>query len=63
MNLEELFSPQNLLESEEEFNDFLEVESTVQDLECFLRVCEEEELYERCSKINKKILENKKISK
>lgn len=57
MKLEELISPTDLFESEEEFTDFLEVESTVEDLECFLKVCEEEELYEYCYKIQKKKLQ------
>lgn len=57
MKLEELISSTDLFESEEEFTDFLEVESTVEDLECFLKVYEEEELYEYCSKIQKKKLQ------
>ena len=56
MELEELIFPSELFESEKEFIDFLEIESTVEGLECFLKVCEEEELYEYCSKIQKKKL-------
>jgi hypothetical protein len=56
-DLEDILAPSNLFKSEEEFIDFLEIESTVEDLEYFLKACEEEELYEYCSKIQKKKLQ------
>lgn len=52
-----IISPSNLFSSKEEVIDFLNIESTVEDLEAFLKVCEEEELYEYCSLIKNKINE------
>jgi len=50
-----MISPSNLFSSKEEVMDFLKIESTIKDLESFLKVCEEEELYEYCSLIKNKI--------
>lgn len=55
-----LISPSNLFSSKEEVIDFLNIESTIEDLEEFLKACEEEELYEYCSLIRDKINEKPK---
>lgn len=52
-----IISPSNLFSSKEEVLDFLKIESTIEDLESFLKVCEEEELYEYCLLIKNKIHE------
>lgn len=54
--IKQLLSPSNLFKSIEEVKDFLEISATVKDLQCFLDVCEEEELYEYCLIINNKII-------
>lgn len=55
--IKQLLSPSNLFKSIEEVKDFLEISATVKDLQCFLDVCIDEELYEYCSIINNKINE------
>jgi len=55
--IKQLISPSHLFKNIEEAKEFLEISATVRDLECFLEVCEEEELYEYCSIINDKINE------
>ena len=55
----DIISPSNLFSSKEEVTNFLNIESSVKDLECFLKACEEEELYEYCSLIKNKINEIK----
>ena len=52
-----ILSPSNLFNGLEEVRDFLEISATMKDLECFLDVCLEEELYEYCQLINNKINE------
>ena len=53
--IHQLISPSHLFKSLEEAKEFLEISATVRDLECFLEVCEEEEQYEICGMIQKKI--------
>lgn len=53
--IHQLISPSHLFKSLEEAKEFLEISATVRDLECFLEVCEQEELYEYCGMIQKKI--------
>lgn len=53
--INQLISPSHLFKSLEEAKEFLEISATVRDLECFLEVCEEEEQYEICGLIQKKI--------
>jgi len=55
-----LISPSNLFSSKEEVIVFLNIESTVEDLDAFLKACEDEELYEYCSLIRDKINEKPK---
>jgi len=55
IKLKDIISPSNLFENEQEVIDFLEIPSTKEDLLSFLKVCEEEELYEYCSLIKNKI--------
>lgn len=55
--IKQLLSPSNLFKSLKEVKEFLEISATVKDLQCFLEVCLEEELYEYCSIINNKINE------
>jgi hypothetical protein len=58
MNEEEyndLISPKKLFESDKELDDFLEIDASIDDLESFLKICEKDEMYEYCSKIQKKI--------
>lgn len=55
--IKQLLSLSNLFKSINEVGEFLEISATVKDLQCFLNVCEEEELYEYCSIINNKINE------
>ena len=59
LNYDEMISPGNLLKTQQEFNSFLNVPASKEDLQCFLKVCEEQELYEWCTDINNKI--NEKI--
>ena len=59
LNYDEMISPGNLLKTQQEFNTFLNVPASEEDLKCFLKVCEEQELYEWCIDINNKI--NEKI--
>ena len=53
--IHQLISPSHLFKNIEEAKEFLEISATVRDLECFLEVCEQEELYEYCGMIQKKI--------
>lgn len=53
--IHQLISPSHLFKSLEEAKEFLEISATVRDLECFLEVCEQEEQYEICGMIQKKI--------
>ena len=50
-------SPSNIFKTTGEVKTFLTIKSTKEDLKCFLKVCEEEELYEYCMLINDKINE------
>jgi hypothetical protein len=54
-----LISPSNLFSSEKEVMDFLNIESTVEDLKAFLLACEQEELYEYCLLIKNKLNESR----
>lgn len=56
----DIISPENLLKTEQDFDTFINEPSTVEDLESFLKVCEEQELYNWCSKIKLKINEKNK---
>ena len=53
--INQLISPSHLFKSLEEAKEFLEISATVRDLECFLEVCEQEELYEYCGMIQNHI--------
>ena len=48
---------ENLLQTQEEFNTFINVPSTVDELKSFLQVCEDNQLYEWCIDIKNKINE------
>lgn len=55
MQYEELIDPRNLFSSLQEVREFCDVAEAVEDLQAFLTVCEELELYEYCSIIRQKI--------
>lgn len=60
-DLEEIYQvllehPDKLLSSEEEFNEFLNLPASKEDLICFKNVCLKNELYEWAAKIHRKIL-------
>lgn len=56
-NYDHIINPYNLLQTEEEFSKFLNVPATKEELISFLRICEENDLYEWCIDINNKINE------
>ena len=60
--INELLDPEELFDSVLEVQDFLEIEATEKDLESFLKVCEDKELYTYCRMIDNKI-NNKKLKK
>ena len=51
----EMISPSNLFKSEQEVITFVEIPCTVEDLNLFLKKCEEEELYEYCIVVQNKL--------
>ena len=55
MIINELISPSKLFKNLKEVNDFINIPCKKIDLECFLKICEEEELYEYCIIIKEKI--------
>ena len=57
-----LINPLNLFNNLEEVSEFVEIESTLEDLYCFLKVCEENECYEYCEKILEKINKKRNLS-
>jgi hypothetical protein len=50
-------SPTTLFKNKKEVKEFLDEPGTIEDLKCFLRCCEEEELFEYCCLIRDKINE------
>lgn len=57
-NLNELYqdiNPINLFKTEKEFNDFINIPTIKEELKAFLKVCEDNDLYEWCIDINNKI--------
>lgn len=69
MNLEDVYdhlqwlleNPRNLLHSDEEFEQFLNIPATREDLICFRESCVKNELYEWAAKVNLKIREINEI--
>lgn len=51
----QIISPTKLFKNKKEVAEFLQIPSTIQDLEAFLKQCEEEELYGYCRLIKNKI--------
>lgn len=51
----QMISPTKLFKNRKEVVEFLNIPSSIQDLEAFLKQCEEEELYGYCSLIKNKI--------
>jgi len=49
-------NPVNLFKTQQEFNDFINVPATKEDLQSCLKVFEEQGLYEWCIDINNKII-------
>jgi len=46
LKYDDIISPSNLLKNQQDFNKFLNEPATKEDLKSFLKVCEEQELYE-----------------
>lgn len=61
----QIISPTNLFKNKREVIEFLNIPCSIQDLEAFLKQCEEEELYGYCilikNKIDEKIKEQYEI--
>lgn len=55
LEYDDIISPSNLLKNQQDFNKFLNEPATKEDLKSFLKVCEEQELYEWCIDIKQKI--------
>lgn len=55
LEYDDIISPSNLLKNQQDFNKFLNEPATEEDLKAFLKVCEEQELYEWCIDIKQKI--------
>ena len=49
--------PSKLFSSIQEVEDFMDIDHSIEDLKCFLRVCEEKECYEICAVIFKRLKE------
>lgn len=56
----QMISPTKLFKNKREVTEFLQIPSTIQDLEAFLKQCEAEELYGYCALIKNKIDEKYK---
>jgi hypothetical protein len=54
IHYKQLINPSNLFNSIKEVEDFLEIDATREDLLCFLKFCEEEDLYEYCRLIKER---------
>jgi hypothetical protein len=50
-----IINPKKLFKSESEVHQFIKIDCTIKDLECFLDACEEQELYEYCVIIKREI--------
>lgn len=53
----EAIDPNRLFHSEEEVEEFINIDPTLEHLYCFLKFCEEKECYEFCAIIYKRIKE------
>lgn len=51
----QMISPTKLFKNKREVTEFLQIPSSIQDLEAFLKQCEQEELYGYCKLIKDKI--------
>lgn len=55
MNYQDLINPTTLFCDIEEVKEFVKIDCSITDLECFLDACEKEELYEYCVIIKREI--------